>query len=469
MIQALPKQQPVRERVERVRKRATTTPVRLRTLSSTIVAAAIALAVVGTGALLAAEVTVVGIQQRTVPAIVGMQRLHALLSDADRSAANAYLAGGADSTLALWHYTADISAVNGELQADSANNPGGEEASQRLRAIATVITYYTQLMTTASADAQQNLPAGTAYLQASSNLMHRSGSGILAQVDSLRNVYAAGLDRANLTLQITGALLAVYAIAAVVVLVLLFHTQRFLRVRFRRRRNHRLLAATLLLVIVSAGTALGSVRAAQPIRLAESESYTRLLNMWNARALAYDANGNEGLALIVRGGTFDKTFQTATAKLVDRPLTNQLVQDARQGSVRFNGLIADELRAATTGQEQDSAMLVLQAYQAFLQADAAVRDRVAHNDRDGATAIALGASGGQLVFAFDTLDFYLGATIKLIQDQFDATIGSTQLPLEGTLGLQAFVLAIAGLAYWGLRPRMAEYTAGAKRQQAVPA
>ena len=469
MIEAVPKRQPVRARVEKARKRATTTPGRLRTLSTTMVAAAIALAVVGSSALVAAELTVIGIQQRTVPAIVGMERLHALLSDADRSAANAYLAGGADSTLALWHYTADISAVNGELQVDSANNPGGEDASQRLQAIATVITYYTQLMTTASADAQQNIPAGTAYLQASSNLMHRSGSGILAQVDSLRGVYAAGLDRANLTLQITTAVLAVYAIGALVVLVVLMHTQRYLRARFRRRRNHRLLAATLLLIIVAAGTALGSVQAVQPIRTAENESYVRLLNMWHARALAYDANGNEGLALIVRNGTFNRTFQEATTQLVDRPLSDQLVQDARQGNVRFNGLLADELRAATTGQETDSAILVLQAYQAFLQADAAVRARVAHNDSDGAKAIALGASGGQLVFAFDTLDFYFGATIKMIQAQFDATMGSAELPLKGTLGLQALVLAIAGLAYWGLRPRMAEYTTGAKRQQAIPA
>src|SRR5258708_39888987 len=95
-----------RRRTGGVRRQATT-PGRLRRLQVLIAGAAIALTVVGVGALVVADTTVTGIQQRIVPSIFGMQRVHAWLSDADRSAANAYLAGGAEVTLPELQYQAD--------------------------------------------------------------------------------------------------------------------------------------------------------------------------------------------------------------------------------------------------------------------------------------------------------------------------------------------------------------------------
>src|SRR4030081_1335483 len=90
---------PLSSRLMRLREEAARRPARpprrrLRALSILIAASAIALTLVGTGTMITAEVTVVGVQQRTVPAILGMQRIHAWLAEADRSAANAYLAGG---------------------------------------------------------------------------------------------------------------------------------------------------------------------------------------------------------------------------------------------------------------------------------------------------------------------------------------------------------------------------------------
>jgi hypothetical protein len=448
--------------VGRARRWATTTPGRLRTLSTAIIATAIALGVIGFGGLGAATVTVSDIHHRTVPAIVGMERIHALLADADRSAANAYLAGGADSTLALWHYTSDVAAVNRELQVASVNNPGGDVGIKRLQAIAGLIAYYAQLEQTATSDARQGIANGTVFLQAGSDLMHQPGAGILSQVDALRDLYVASMRRANLTLQIATALLAAYAVVAVIVLVVLIHTQIYVRARFRRRRNHRLISATLLLLIVSAGTALETFHAAQLVRTAESQSYVRLLNLYQVRALAYDANRTEGLSVIARGegAPFDRSFQLATAALVDRPVTDSDIEAARQGTVDFNGLLADEVRSATNPSGRGQAIETLQAYQRFLQADAAVRTRALHGDQAGATTLALGTAPGQLVFAFDELDYNLGVTIQTVQDQFDTTIGAAELPLQVSVAIQVLVPAIAGLAFLGLRPRIAEYTAG---------
>src|SRR5207244_12840211 len=103
-----------------------------------------------------------------------------------------------------------------------------------------VVGHYGGLVESHNRHDRFNVRVGTRYLQASTSLMHQPGVGILAQVDSLRDLYAAGLDRANRILQLTGAVLAAYAAVAVILFVLLVRTQYFLRRRFPRRRHPRL-------------------------------------------------------------------------------------------------------------------------------------------------------------------------------------------------------------------------------------
>src|SRR5438309_900084 len=307
MAEATAERRRLRLREQPARRRATTTPGRLRSFSNRVAVMTIVLAIIGCGALGAAAVTVTGIQQTTVPAIVSMEHIHSWLSDADRNAASAYLAGGSlnapsqlqfDANIAgtnldvlgrlnpgdpQLRYEADIAEASSQLQKTIEQNVGGSAASRGLQGIGAAIGNYTRLVQTASINEGQDPAAGTVYLQAASNLMHGQG-GILAQVDGMRDFYRAGLDQANLTLEITGAMVAPFVIAAIAVLVLLVRTQRFVRARFRRRRNNRLLAATLLLVIVSVGACAGAAQAAQVVNSDENQSYARLLNLWGGRA-----------------------------------------------------------------------------------------------------------------------------------------------------------------------------------------
>jgi hypothetical protein len=452
---------PVGRAVAGARRRAATTPGRLRVLSLLVAASATALAGIGAGALIVAEVTVTGIQDRTVPSIMGMQRIHAWLAEADRSAANAYLAGGSEVTLSEFQYQADIAAASRELQRASEHNPGGGDTSQRLQAIVTAVDQYESLIQTASVDDRLGLPVGTVYLSAGTSLMHRPGTGILAQVDALRGIYQDGLDRANRTLRLMTLLVAAYAVVATLVLALLLRTQRFLRRRFRRRHNRRLQAATLLLLLVSAASGFGAVEASRSIRAAEDQSYARLLNLWNARALVYDANGDESLSLIARDAanraTADEAFANATRALVDRPLTDELVEGARAGRVGFNGLLADELRAAGSPAERSAAMRVLELYRTFLAVDAQVRAHQLRGDIQAAAQLTLGTDKGQLTFAFADVDWYLGEVIDMLQAEFDRTMDTAELVIVATTGAELLTLLIAALTFWGVQPRIDEY------------
>ena len=452
---------PVGRIVSGARRRAATTPGRLRLLSLLVAASASALAVIGAGALIAAEVTVTGMEQRTVPSIMGMQRIHAWLAEADRSAANAYLAGGSEVTLPELQYQADIAAASRELQRASERNPGGGDTSQRLQAIATSIDQYVALIQTASVEDRLGLPVGTVYLAAGTSLMHRPGTGILAQVDALRGIYATRLEQANRTLRVTMSLAAAYAAVALLVLALLVRTQRFVRRRFRRRHNRKLQAATLLVVIVSAASGIGAAEAGGSVRAAEDQSYARLLNLWNARALVYDANGQESLSLIARDGAgraaADEGFATATRSLVDRPLTDELVRDARAGRVGFNGLLADELRAAGSDRERSAVVRVLEVYRTFLAVDTQVRAQQAQGNLAAAAQLALGTDKGQLTFAFADVDWYLGEVIDMLQGEFDAAMESAERVIAATTASELLTLAVAALTFWGLQPRIDEY------------
>src|SRR5205823_13252183 len=177
-----------------------------------------------------------------------------------------------------------------------------------------------------------------------------------------------------------------------------------------------LLAATLLLLFVAVGGGGVAFQGSQAVRAGEMHSYARLLNLWQARTLVYDASANETLTLVARDASaqFDQSFRLETSQLVDRPLTDQLVQAAAQGQVQFNGLLADELRGDAPAAEKDSALNILRAYQRFIQADAAVRAAGAPvtGRTAAAAAVAAAAAQDQASSAFADLDWHLGVAIS---------------------------------------------------------
>jgi hypothetical protein len=417
-----------------------------------------ALCLVGTGTLGVAQRAVAGMHHETVQAIIGAQRIHATLADADRAEANAFLAGATEAAGPHRQYVNDIAAAIRELEQAAEQASGSADVGRRIQSISVAVTQYTTLVDIARVDNQQGYPLGAAYLREASLLMHRAGEGILAQVDQLGELGARDLGGENTTLLVTAGMLVLYVAAAITLLWLLVHAQRYVRARFRRRRNRGLLAATSLLVLLMGGIAVEAVFTGQMLAMAEGRDYTRLLNLWHMRALASDANGNESLSLIARGDgdAFDQSFQSEAGRLADKTMTDVLVNQADRGSVGFHGLLADELNASS-GDERQAAMDVLRAYRRFMGVDATVRARSQQGDHDSAARLALGSQEGQLGAAFASLDGALGRTIANVQDQFDLSISLAEYSLLGAAALQVLVLAIAVLAYRGLKPRVDEY------------
>src|SRR5437660_1663649 len=231
-------------------------------------------------------------------------------------------------------------------------------------------------------------------------------------------------------------------------------------------------------IAAAIGTISGAAGARDAIARSQGQ-YARLLELWQARSLAYDANGATSLYLISVAP--DEAFQANAARLVDRPLTDDLLTAARHCDVRFDGLLADELRAANSRAERDAALRVVAAYRQFQAIDASVHAQAAAGHQSAAVTLTLGTYGaplglafksmnwgprlgaqrdwseGALGFAFEEFDWDLAQLKQLLQNEFDATMMSVERLLAETLGLQALSLVVAALTFSGLRPRIAEY------------
>src|SRR5215471_16802029 len=146
-----------------------TTPGRLRLQSLLVAVAALALLGTGSGGVVAVLVTETNIQQRTVREIVGVQRLHAWLAAADRSAANSYLSGGIELTLPQQQYEADVAAAGRELELAAEQRPAGAPAGPQLQAISQSFGEYTRLVDTAMIQHRLGNPDGMVSLRAASD------------------------------------------------------------------------------------------------------------------------------------------------------------------------------------------------------------------------------------------------------------------------------------------------------------
>jgi hypothetical protein len=421
-----------------LRERAATTPGRLRALSVGVAAGAGLLWLVGSAVLAGSAGALDGIGRGTVPAIVLTQQIHVALAAADRAAANAFLSGGVEIVEPRTEYEIDIATATRDLEQAAEQTRAGRAASVQLQAIGVELTQYTGLVEQARANNRQGFPIGVAYLRDASGLMHRPGDGILARVDAVGVLNGRDLAGEDAALTFSLAAAGAFLVLAVSVLGLLGYTQLFVRRRFNRQVSDGLLAAAAGVLVLTGWMGAQAAHTAVAAGTAE-QAYARIHDLWLARSLADDADGNVSLSLAAVGGgdQFDLAFAAETRQLGD--------------------LLAAEIRDARFPGERDAAGRAQGTYRQFLSADAAVRNAAGQGDEGGAAATALGTRPGQLAVVFGELDEALGDTIAVVQAQFGSSIDAASSPLGLDVGLPCLAAAIALLTLWGLEPRIAEY------------
>jgi len=426
-----------------------TTPARLRLLLALLILLSLAwgvLAALTADQHASAAADVVAVSE---PLSLDAEQIYTSLSDADATAANAFLAGGLEPAKARQRYQADITQAAIRIEAASAlvgssaartQLPGhltkqasaaGTAVGDDLAILSGQLPAYTDEVGTARADNRLGLPLGAAYLREASGLLRGTllpaASDIYIRESTLLTSASA---------QATGLpLIVVAAIAGLGLGYVLFRSSRWLSRHTHRVVNYGLLLAalaglvSLVWLVAAFVVGRGDLLHAQQQGSAPAQAFAR------AEVAALQAHADESLTLIDNGG--DDSYQKDY-------VAQQKILGPGPGT-----LLAAVQAAGGPGSD------VAAQARAWYQAHAALR---AKDDGGSHAAAVQSALNGDAATSFAQLSTTLSQGINDHQAVFAASARSGRDAFTGlAVGMIVASLVMVGGCAWGLSRRLAEY------------
>jgi hypothetical protein len=267
--------------------------------------------------------TVTAAGSTAMPAIMEVSNAQRALAAADRAAIEAFPEDSATAALPAeleYKEQIQIAGLNlAQAAEDNAADGAGLQLAQGL------LVAYTDLIEQAREHYQRRDRAlGATYLWYASHLLH-GGGGILEVLDGFREQQRSWLrQRFPSTWPMRAAAIG-WAASLLVLLVLLGTTQLFLRRRFRRLLNLRLLAATALVAGLAAVTSLAHV---SKDRFDDAQQAVRsVVAGRQAETGAERGSGNERLARLLSAGCGAELARCG-------PTVRQALSGPRDGAAR---------------------------------------------------------------------------------------------------------------------------------------
>jgi len=420
--------------VRRARRSAAGTPGRLFLIGVGLVVLALLTGVTAVFALQQKQATIDNLIAHREPVAAASQQIYRSLSDADATAASAFLSGGTPPPELRDRYELDIAQAGANLAKASADVAGVADAEAQVDELSQQLPVYTGLVETARAYNRQGYPAGAAYLREASGLMRAKllpAAQALYSIDF--NRLAAEQEQARAFPWVTVGLI-------VVLLAALIATQLYLTRRTNRLLNVGLLVATIAVVV---GLGWGSV-----VLLLEAgkvanghDAGTRQVELAvQARITALKMRANETLTLVARGdgGEYEAEFKKLQT---DVSGDDSLLARARS-------IAAD---ATVLGNAERNVTDWLAAHEKVRALD----DGGSYQD---AVALAIGDANDGAAVAFNDLDKNLSSAINDGRAVFvDQTGAASSVMTALVPGVAVLALLAAAGVTMGIRERLQEY------------
>ncbi|TIC88004.1 hypothetical protein E8D34_06855 [Nocardioides sp. GY 10113] len=334
--------------------------------------------------------------------LVRVQEIQSSLLRADALSTNTYLVAGLESAEKRAEYDDAIDEVLA-LIADAAEAQPADRAA--LAALNTQVNDYATGIAQARVNNRLGNPVGAAYQTQASDQLRTQARPILD------NLVAANTERAE------GAMNSYHpvwlALAGIAALVALWWLNRQLARAFRRRLNRGLVAAGVLVLLVTLATTLLAWFEDNANEDLRDGAFATAVDSAAARTAANDAKANESLRLILRG-----SGQTAE----------------------------DNWALAASTVREDAPSAALGPWRTYVERHRAIVTKDESNDWEGAVRLATTAGKGGSTAPLDQVD-------ATLQDSVDAAASDATAGLRGdrwltlTLGLlTALVGAAAAFA-----------------------
>jgi hypothetical protein len=417
--------------------RARSTPGRL--ISWLVVLLAIGLAVGVAGAVGSAQRSslVDGVRTRSGPLAVQAQQLYRSLSDADATAASAFLSNGVEPAQLRTRYQSDITAAGAALAAAAAGTDSGQPAVHQLSA---QLPVYTGLVETARTFNRLGLPVGAAYLREASALMRNQ------LLPAAERLYQLATDRLGAERGAAAALPWLVLLLGLATVAGLVWAQLWLSRRTHRTLNVGLVAATVSGLVMVGWIGVAWLGVSGHLEASSRDGSAQVALLAKARIAALQARADEALTLVARGNgaSFEKDYTSQLDSLLSRDGNSGLLIRARE---------------AATG---NAVRITLDAAIADVKEWRTVHQKLRGLDDGGnfpdAVKLAIDASTGSAASIFNHLDGALGQGITITSGAFDRQAAAGADALGGQIAaIVMLTLLLAAGVTIGFQRRIAEY------------
>lgn len=426
--------------VRSVRKSAASTPGRLF-----LIGVSLALLAVLTGAFGAIEMqqkqnTIDNLISHREPVAAASQQIYRSLSDADATAASAFLAGGTMPTDLRERYDLDIATAGANLAKASADVGGVPDAEEQVNVLSQQLPVYTGLVETARAYNRQGYPSGAAYLREASGLMRAK------LLPAAQRLYEIDFERLSEEQDAAGSVPWFSLGLGIVLLASLIAAQRYLTRRTNRLLNVGLVVATGAVVVALIwGTAALLIESAR-VSAGHDHGSQQVEVIVQARIVALKMRANETLTLVARGdgGDYEDEF---------KKLAEEISGDG-------DGNLLNQARGLAEDQETQN---LIDAAQKNADDWLAAHQRVRELDDGGSyqEAVSLAISTAAKTSAatmFSQLDDNLMKALRNGRQQFAEETSAASNVMTGLApGIAVLALVAAAGVTMGIRDRLQEY------------
>lgn len=450
------------------RVRASRTPTRLRALLYAAWAATAALFLVGEGAIGSARRALTVVGKDSAPSIIAAQEISSALADLDASAGNLLLGNAAHQIAASEVFEKRRIELTHSLVSAAQNITFGDVERAPLVTIFDGLGRYLELA--AEARVQRSIELSPASVgrrdgavrvyEGASDLMHEK---LLPAADALDEANRKHLDHAYRTHRsVSGFALAGSIASGLLLASILVAGQIFLARRTRRIFNVPLAAATIVTLAMTGYLAVRIEGARAELKLATEDAFDSIHLSWKARAIAYDANGDETRYLLGgdRAAGFERTYREKMDRLLGAPRIDRRAVEAGPLPKSVTGLLADATRNVTFPGERAAVEKTILAFVTYDRIDEQIRLLERGGRHDRAVELCIGAGSDQSNAAFDRFDQALRKVIEINHAEMTAAITRGQKSLEIAAAISPIAaLLIAWLTMRGVRQRLVEYAA----------
>ncbi|PPK64479.1 hypothetical protein V5P93_007070 [Actinokineospora auranticolor] len=425
--------------VGRVTRSAVTTPGRLSLVAVALLLVTAVTGIVAALTLQAKRDTLDDLVAHREPLAAAAQQIFRSLSDADATAASAFLSGGVEPAELRTRYEFDIAQAGSALAKASTDVGGDPLASAQVEVLSQQLPVYSGLVETARANNRQGFPAGAAYLREASALMR---SKLLPAAEKL---YEIDYDRLQ-TEQESARSVPWVVIALVVLLVAaLVATQRYLTRKTNRLLNVGLVVASAAVLVSLVWGATALLLMSGHVADAERNGSQQVDVLVQARINSLKCRADETLTLVARGDGpgYEQEWQQLAATLVGDGEQNLL----RQAKALASG-------DAATGEVQQA----VDNAAAWADAHRRIRELDEGGQYEDAVKTAIGAEPNSSATAFGKLDKNLLTALNAGREEFFTKTTKAGGALTGLVpGVAVLALVAAAGITLGIRERLREY------------